>query len=65
MSNDFRSNLSRRSFMRTLGAASIAATSLPAFAAVQGAAAPQQGRRSAPGGGMADIQMDSEPVIIS
>jgi histidinol-phosphate aminotransferase len=62
MSSDFKSNLSRRSFMRTLGAASIAVTSLPAFAAVQGAAAPHQGRRA---DGMADVQMDSEPVIIS
>ena len=35
MSTEFKAGLSRRSFMRTLGAASIAATSLPAFAAVK------------------------------
>jgi histidinol-phosphate aminotransferase len=44
------SGLSRRSFMRTLGAASVAATSLPAFAALQqapaaGAAAATPGAR--------------------
>src|SRR5580658_6613831 len=32
--------------MRVLGAASVAATSFPAFAAVQGVQAPQQGRRA-------------------
>jgi histidinol-phosphate aminotransferase len=68
MSTEFKAGLSRRSFMRTLGAASIAATSLPAFAAVQGAGSPQQGRRGA--AGMADMggmQPSSEPdtVIIS
>jgi histidinol-phosphate aminotransferase len=50
--------------MRTLGAASVAATTFPALAAVQGAAAPQQGR-----GGMADMGMMQAPsadtVIIS
>ena len=65
MSTEFKAGLSRRSFMRTLGAASVAATSLPAFAAVQGAGAPQQGSRGASGladmGGMAA----SDTVIIS
>jgi len=64
MSNDFKSGLSRRSFMRTLGAASVAATSFPAFAAVQGAAA-AQGR----GNGMSDMGSRTPPspdtVIIS
>src|SRR5258708_6414191 len=44
MSNEFKSDLSRRSFMRSLGAASVAAASLPAFAGVQGGMAPQNGR---------------------
>ena len=44
MSNEFKSGLSRRSFMRSLGAASVAAASLPAFAGVQGGVAPQNGR---------------------
>ena len=39
MYNDVKSGLSRRSFMRTLGAASVAATSLPSFAALQQAPA--------------------------
>ena len=53
MSNDFRSELSRRLFMRNLGIASVAATSLPAFAMQQQqAAAPaQQGRRQRGAGG--------------
>ena len=47
MSNDFRSELSRRLFMRNLGVASVAAASLPLYAQqAQNAAAPQQqGRR--------------------
>jgi histidinol-phosphate aminotransferase len=53
MNNDFKSGLSRRSFMRTLGAASVAATSLPAFAALQQApvAAPAGGRQRGMGQG--------------
>ena len=47
MSNLFKSGLSRRSFMRTLGAASVAATSFPAFAAVQGGMSTQRSRSSA------------------
>ena len=54
MSNEFKSGFSRRSFMRTLGAASVAASSLPAFALQQapaaGAAAP--GARRAGGRAM-------------
>jgi histidinol-phosphate aminotransferase len=57
--------VSRRNFMRILGAASAAATSFPAFAAVQqAAAAPQAGRR-----GFADMgemrQLPPDTVIIS
>ncbi len=47
MSNLFEAGLSRRSFMRTLGAASVAATSFPAFAAVQGGMSTQRSRSSA------------------
>jgi len=45
MINECKSGLSRRSFMRTLGAASVAATSFPAFAALQ--AAPVQTAQTA------------------
>ncbi len=61
--------VSRRSFMRILGAASAAATSFPALAAVQNAtAAPaQSGRRGM--GGMSDMgemrQLSPDTVIIS
>jgi len=44
MNKIFRSGLSRRSFLRNLGAASVAATSLPGIAAVQGPAAPHATR---------------------
>jgi histidinol-phosphate aminotransferase len=59
--------VSRRSFMRILGAASAAATSLPAFAAIQqtGAPAAGPGRRR----GMSDMgdmrQLPPDAVIIS
>lgn len=49
MSNEFKSALSRRSFLCSLGAASVAAASLPAMAAVQGTGAPRQGRGMANG----------------
>jgi histidinol-phosphate aminotransferase len=42
MNSDMTQGVSRRSFMRLLGAASAATTSLPAFAAIQQAAAPSQ-----------------------
>lgn len=58
MNNDFRNMLSRRSFMRTLGAASVAASSLPAFAFQQADAA--QGRR---GGGMGNGGDFGERVV--
>jgi histidinol-phosphate aminotransferase len=65
MRNELKVGLSRRSFMRTLGAASVAATSFPAFAAVQGIKAPQIG------GGPTTFDMGprvdnpSEMVVIS
>jgi histidinol-phosphate aminotransferase len=59
--------VSRRSFMRILGAASAAATSFPALAAVQNAAPAQSGRRGM--GGMSDMgetrQLSPDTVIIS
>ena len=42
MNSDMTQGVSRRSFMRLLGAASAASTTLPAFAAMQQAAAPAQ-----------------------
>lgn len=42
MSNVFNSGLTRRSFLRGAGAASVAAASLPGFAAVQGMSAPKK-----------------------
>ena len=44
MRNEFKPGLSRRSFLRGAGAASVAAASLPAFAAVQGMGAPKRSR---------------------
>lgn len=61
--NDFlKSGLSRRSFMRTLGAASVAATSLPAFAAMQTAAPRQRGGAD---GDMGERVVDPLAVVIS
>jgi histidinol-phosphate aminotransferase len=53
MSNVFNSGLSRRGFLRGLGTASVAATSLPGFAAVQGFGAPRTSR------GISDGDMSS------
>jgi histidinol-phosphate aminotransferase len=68
MNSAINTGVSRRSFMRILGAASAAATTFPAFAAVQQstpAAAPPGGRR----GGMSDMgemrQLSPDTVIIS
>jgi histidinol-phosphate aminotransferase len=68
MTSNLTQGVSRRSFMRILGAASAAATSLPAFAAIQQAGAPaagQPGRRR----GMSDMgdmhQLPPDAVIIS
>jgi len=64
MNSDFTNGVSRRNFMRILGAASAAATSLPAFAAMQ---APQQRRSAGPDADMGDMRAGSNPntVIIS
>jgi histidinol-phosphate aminotransferase len=63
MINDMQ-GLSRRNFMRTLGAASFAAASFPALAATQQAPAPARQR-----GGMSDMgemrQLPPDTVIIS
>ncbi|MCU1319416.1 MAG: PLP-dependent enzyme histidinol-phosphate/aromatic aminotransferase or cobyric acid decarboxylase [Edaphobacter sp.] len=70
MNSTINTGVSRRSFMRILGAASAAATSFPAFAAIQQGApavAPQGGRRGM--GGMSDMgdmhQLPTDTVIIS
>ena len=69
MNSNLSTGVSRRSFMRILGAASAAATSFPAFAAVQQStpAAAPQGRRGM--GGMSDMgemrQLSPDTVIIS
>jgi histidinol-phosphate aminotransferase len=71
MNNECKTGLSRRSFMRTLGAASVAATSFPAFAAMQqapaAAAAPQRRRGAAAGGDvdMGERVTDPLAVVIS
>jgi histidinol-phosphate aminotransferase len=66
MGNEFTSALSRRSFLRSLGAASVAAASLPAMAAVQGAGVSRQGRSVATGdvSGLGGFESD-EMVAIS
>ena len=72
MNNEFKSGLSRRSFMRTIGAASVAATSLPAFAALQqapaagAAGARGQGRRAggAAGAGGGDFGGSTDPDMV-
>jgi histidinol-phosphate aminotransferase len=65
MNSDLRHGVSRRNFMRILGAASAAATSLPAFA-LQAPAAPAQRRGM---GGMSDmgerVALPPDTVIIS
>ena len=66
MNSPINTGVSRRSFMRILGAASAAATTFPAFAAVQNApaSAPKDRRR-----GASDIDdmrpLPSDTVIIS
>jgi histidinol-phosphate aminotransferase len=77
MNFDPKNPLSRRHFMRTLGAASVAATALPAFASLdqqatqQNAApcpAPTQARGRRPGGGDGDMGervVDPLAVVIS
>ena len=63
MNSTMTQGVSRRSFMRILGAASAAATSFPALAAIQQPAAPaaQPARR----GGMRGMPLSPDTVIIS
>ncbi len=64
MSQEFTNGVSRRNFMRILGAASAAATSLPAFAALH--AAPQAARRGAGTNDMGEMRtLSTDTVIIS
>ena len=68
MNSDMTQGVSRRSFMRILGAASAAATSFPALAAIQQPAAPAVGQQRARRG-MSDMgemrQLPPDAVIIS
>jgi len=65
MSSLFKSGFSRRSFLSSLGAASVA-TSIPGFAAVQGTVAPHSSRGVVPGDapGLTGLR-DDELVAIS
>jgi histidinol-phosphate aminotransferase len=65
MNSNLTQGVSRRSFMRILGAASAAATSFPALAAVQQPAAPAAAAQSARRGGMRGMQLSPDTVIIS
>ena len=62
MNTQWKTSLSRRSFLRGVGAASVAATSLPALAAVQAVAPP---RRSAGSSGADGISMDYDSDFVS
>jgi histidinol-phosphate aminotransferase len=59
--NDLSNGVSRRNFMRILGAASAAATSFPALAAVS----PQTARRGMGGDDMGSTPRNADTVIIS
>jgi histidinol-phosphate aminotransferase len=63
MNTDLKNGVSRRNFMRILGAASAAATSFPAFAAAQAPA----GQRAGGMGDMSDVRAMHNPntVVIS
>jgi histidinol-phosphate aminotransferase len=65
MNSNRTQGVSRRSFMRILGAASAAATSFPALAAIQQPAAPAAAAQSARRGGMRGMQLSPDTVIIS
>src|SRR5260370_15360668 len=65
MNSNMTQGVSRRSFMRILGAASAAATSFPALAAIQQAATPADAAQSARRGGMRGMQLSPDTVIIS
>lgn len=65
MSSEFKPGLSRRTFMRSLGAASVAAASLPALASVGGRAAPPP--RGVVDGDMSNLggSLSGDVVVIS
>ncbi len=65
MSSLFKSGLSRRTFMRSLGVASVAAASVPAFAAVTGAVGKQQSRGLSGGDGPGPGWTSDEIVQVS
>src|SRR5258708_8921406 len=65
MNSTMTQGVSRRSFMRILGAASAAATSFPALAAIQQPAAPAAAAQSARRGGMRGMPLSPDTVIIS
>jgi len=66
MDTQYRSSLSRRSFLHSLGAASVAATSLPAIAAVAGPTAPRLSRGpSKEDNPILSIPADDDMVTIS
>ena len=66
MSTAFKSGLSRRSFLSSLGAASVAATSLRGFAAVQGVSAPHPVRGVGDSDALSlDRSIEDEIVFIS
>jgi histidinol-phosphate aminotransferase len=64
MNSTMTQGVSRRSFMRILGAASAAATTLPAFAGIQ-QPAPQAPSASGRRDGMRGMQLSPDTVIIS
>lgn len=64
MNSNMTQGVSRRSFMRILGAASAAATSLPALAAMQQAGT-QAAAKPTRTGGMRAMQLSPDTVIIS
>jgi len=65
MNSNMTQGVSRRSFMRILGAASAAATSFPALAATQQPATPAAARQSARRDGMRGMHLSPDTVIIS
>ena len=65
MNSTMTQGVSRRSFMRILGAASAAATSFPALAAIQQPAAPAAAAQPARRGGMRGMPLSPDTVIIS
>ncbi len=65
MNSDLTQGISRRSFVRILGAASAAATSLPAFAAIQQTGAQTPAQPGKGGGGARLMRFSPDTVVIS